>query len=138
MLTPDRLLRLFIEMIFILLGGMVVWLGLTGHIFFDRRRGTWIGVSLALVVWGGRALFPSGKWAAPLERWTRGLSLTVLGLLMFAISRVPFYGLAGFLRQPALFWQCGVFLARRLSSARCNRACEISTNLNPALYSRPR
>jgi hypothetical protein len=84
MLTPDKTLRLSIEVIFILLGGLVIWLGLTGHIFFDRRRASWLILSIALILWGARALYRSGA------DWSRGLSLLLLGLVMLAISRVPF------------------------------------------------
>jgi hypothetical protein len=90
MLTPEKLLRLTIEIIFMLLGGLIVWLGLTGHIFFDRRKISWLILSAAIILWGLRALYSSGKWRSRWENWTRGLSLTLLGAVMLAISRVPF------------------------------------------------
>jgi hypothetical protein len=90
MLTPQQMLRIFIEIIFILLGGLVVWLGLTGHILFDRRKPGWLLLSGAVIVWGLRALYkPAPGWSRT-EQWTRGLSLTLLGLVMLSISRVPF------------------------------------------------
>lgn len=90
MLTPERVLRLTIELIFILLGTLVVWLGLTGRIFFERRRPAWFILSAVLILWGLRALFSSKKWWANWESWTRGLSLTLLGAVMLLISRAPF------------------------------------------------
>jgi hypothetical protein len=90
MLTPQQLLRITIEIIFVLLGGLVVWLGLTGHILFDRRKQGWLLLSLAVILWGLRALFKPVRWWSRTEQWTRGLSLTLLGLVMLAISRVPF------------------------------------------------
>ena len=90
MLTPERILRLTIEMIFVLLGGLVVWLGLTGNIFFDRRKTSWLILSAAIILWGLRALYGPKKWWARWENWTRGLSLTLLGAVMLVISRVPF------------------------------------------------
>jgi hypothetical protein len=90
MLTPDRLLRFMIELIFVMLGALVIWLGVTGHILFDRRKLSWMLVSAALLIWGLRAVFKPGKWWSRWENWTRGLSLTLIGLLMLAISRVPF------------------------------------------------
>src|SRR6266851_412751 len=90
MVTPERMLRLIIEVIFVLLGGLVTWLGWTGHIFFDRRKISWVVLSSALILWGLRALYKPNKSWTRWENWTRGLSLTLLGLVMLAISRVPF------------------------------------------------
>jgi hypothetical protein len=90
MLTPQHLLRIVIEIIFVLLGGLVVWLGLTGQIFFDRRKLPWLILSVSLILWGLRALYKPEQRSPRLEHWTRGLSLTLLGVVMLAISRVPF------------------------------------------------
>ena len=89
-LTPDKTLRLSIELIFALLGALVIWLGATQHIFFDRRRISWLLLSIALILWGGRALYRPGKYWSPTENFTRGLSLLLLGAVMLAISRVAF------------------------------------------------
>jgi hypothetical protein len=88
--TPDKTLRLSIEFIFVLLGALVIWLGATQHIFFDRRRISWLLLSIALILWGGRALYRPGKYWSPTENFTRGLSLLLLGAVMLAISRVAF------------------------------------------------
>ena len=90
MLTPDKSLRLLIEFIFMLLGGLIVWLGLTEHIFFDRRRPAWLILSIAILLWGARALYRPGKFWSRWEDWTRGISMLLLGVVMAAISRVPF------------------------------------------------
>ena len=90
MLTPERLLRLMVEVIFILLGALVIWLGLERRIFVDRRSIPWMLLSVALILWGLRALPRRGQWWARWENWARGLSLILLGLLMLVISRVPF------------------------------------------------
>lgn len=90
MFTPQRLLRMVIELLFVLLGGMVIWLGLSGQIFFDRRKPSWLLLSAALILWGLRALYRPAQSSAQLERWTRGLSLILLGIVMLAMSRVPF------------------------------------------------
>ncbi len=90
MLTPQQALRITIEIIFVLLGGLVVWLGLSEHILFDRRKPGWLLLSAALIAWGVRALYKPGQWRSRMEQWTRGLSLTLLGVAMLAISRVPF------------------------------------------------
>jgi hypothetical protein len=90
MLTPQQVLRITIEIIFVLLGGLVVWLGLSGHILFDRRKSGWLLLSVALILWGLRALYKPGQWWSRWEHWTRGVTLTLLGVVMLAISRVPF------------------------------------------------
>jgi hypothetical protein len=90
MLTPERLLRFTIELIFLLLGILVAWLALAGRIFVDRHGKAWLILSAALVLWGLRALYKPGQWWARWENWTRGLSLMLLGILMLAITRVPF------------------------------------------------
>lgn len=90
MFTPQRLLRMVIELLFVLLGGMVIWLGLSGQIFFDRRKPSWLLLSAALILWGLRALYRPAQSSSQLERWTRGLSLILLGIVMLAMSRVPF------------------------------------------------
>ncbi len=90
MLTPQQALRITIEIIFVLLGGLVVWLGLSEHILFDRRKPGWLLLGAVLIVWGIRALYKPGQWWSRNEQWTRGLSLSLLGVVMLGISRVPF------------------------------------------------
>jgi hypothetical protein len=91
MLTPERLLRLVIEVIFVLLGLLVVWLGLTGHIFFDRHKLSWLILSVALILWGLRGIYTKpGRKPPQVEDYTRAISLMLLGIVLLAISRVPF------------------------------------------------
>jgi len=93
MLTPERLSRLMIEFIFVLLGALLVWLGLAGPAHgrtVDRHSAAWLILSAALIVWGLRALYGPGQWWLRWQNWTRGLSLALLGVLMLVITRVPF------------------------------------------------
>jgi hypothetical protein len=92
-LTPDKSLRLAIEMIFILLGGLVFWIGHSGHFpySFNPHGMGWILLSAALIFWGARALYQPGKYWSRWESWSRGLSLLLLGVVMLGISRVPFH-----------------------------------------------
>jgi hypothetical protein len=89
-LTPERLFRFTIELIFVLLGFLVIWLGLARRIYVDRHSGAWLILSVVLILWGLRALYKPGQWWARWQNWTRGLSLSLLGILMLVISRVPF------------------------------------------------
>lgn len=80
-----------IEIIFVLLGLLVVWLGLTGHIFFNRHKLSWLILSVGLILWGLRALYRKPRSEPPrAEDYTRAVSLTLLGVVLLAISRVPF------------------------------------------------
>jgi hypothetical protein len=90
MLSPARLTQLMVEMIFVLLGVLVVWLGLNGRIYFDRRSIAWLMISVGAVAWGLMALGKPGQWWVRWQKWNRGGSLILLGLLMLAITRVPF------------------------------------------------
>jgi len=93
MLTPERLFRLMIELIFVLLGGLLICFGVAGLAHgrtVDRHGAPWLVLSVALIVWGLRALYSPGQWWLRWQNWTRGLSLALLGALMLAISRVPF------------------------------------------------
>lgn len=93
MLTPERLLRLIIEFIFILLGALLVWFAFAGPVYgrtVDRHSLSWVILSVVLILWGLRALYKPGQWWLRWQNWTRGLSLVLLGILMLVISRVPF------------------------------------------------
>jgi hypothetical protein len=90
MLTPERVLRLMIEFVFVLLGAMVLWLAWAQRIFVDRHSSAWLILSVALILWGCRALYKPGQWWLRWENWTRGLSLSLLGALMLVMKWVPF------------------------------------------------
>lgn len=93
MFTPQRLLRAIIEVLFVLLGGLVIWLGLSGESLvysFNPRRPGWLILSVAIILWGLRALYRPGPGSTPVERWTRGLSLVLLGGVMLVMAEARF------------------------------------------------
>ncbi len=90
MLSPSQLFRLINELIFLLLGGLLAWIGASGRVFFDRRSLAWVIVSLTLILWGLRALAKPGRWEERWQNWMRGISLVLTGAILLAISRVPF------------------------------------------------
>ena len=107
MLQPEQMIRMVIELIFMLLGGLAVWLGLTNQIFADPRKPTWLILAVALIAWGAYAFArPARMWQSG-ERWTRGISLILLGIVMLAIARAPFVMIG------KLFAVAGVILAVR-------------------------
>lgn len=93
MLTLERLQRFTIELIFILLGALLIWLGVGGPVHgrtVNRHSPAWLILSVALLLWGLRGLPRRGQWWARWENWTAGLSLVLLGLLMLTMRWVPF------------------------------------------------
>jgi len=106
-LSPAKLTQLVVELIFLMLGVLVVWLGATGHINFDRRSIGWFVISVGVVAWGLVALGKPAEWWARWQKWNRGGSMVVLGVLMLAIMRVPFLWVGRLLAV------CGVVLVLR-------------------------
>src|SRR6266705_515045 len=71
MLTPERFLRLMIELIFVMLGVLFLLLGLARRIYVDRHSTAWLILSVALVLWGLRALYLCGPNAGGPGRCAR-------------------------------------------------------------------
>jgi hypothetical protein len=90
MLSPARLTQLLTEFVFLLLGALVMWLAANGRIYFDRHSVAWLVLSTALIAWGLVALAKPGQFWARWQKWNRGGSLVLLGVVMLALSRVPF------------------------------------------------
>jgi TM2 domain-containing membrane protein YozV len=90
MLTPARMSQSLVELVFVLLGSLVIFLGVNQRIYFDRHGSAWLVLSVALIAWGLIALAKPGHWWAKWQKWNRGGSLILLGAVMLAISRVPF------------------------------------------------
>jgi hypothetical protein len=90
MLSPARLTEFLTEFVFLLLGALALWLALNHQISFDRHSARWLILSGALVAWGLLALARPGQFWAKWQKWNRGVSLVLLGLIMFAMSRVSF------------------------------------------------
>lgn len=90
MLTPNQVTRLFVEFIFVLLGTLLLWLDLAGKLFVDRHSMGWMGLSIAMLLWGAWALVRPGKKWATGERWVRGVSLALLGSVMMITALVSF------------------------------------------------
>src|SRR5579883_2176231 len=104
-LKPERVLAFTIELIFVLLGAIVVWLGLTSHIFFNRRGLAWIVLSAVIVLWGLRSLYKPGQWWLRRQIMTRGISLCCSGssCCVWPGRRLP--GSGSSWRLPASFWR---------------------------------
>jgi hypothetical protein len=85
--TPNQLLRLLIELIFVFLGGLLIWVAFNGHYLnVDPRSVGWLLLAGLLVVYGLVTI----RWRGP-ERamaMVRGGSLVIVGLAMLALAHV--------------------------------------------------
>jgi hypothetical protein len=86
--TPASLLRMTNEIIFVLLGGLLVWVGLSSRFMFDPRKPAWLGLGAVLVYWGARAWIKTKRAAQTVERTAMrvgGASLAIVGLMMLGL-----------------------------------------------------
>ena len=90
MLSTSTLLRITTELVLVPLGGLLVWVGVTGRFWWERRSLGWIALGVILIYWGVRAVLRAGRYQTRWEHRVRGGSLSVLGLLMLGIAAVPF------------------------------------------------
>jgi hypothetical protein len=107
MLNPARMSQSIVELVFVLLGALVMFLGVNQRIYFDRHGIAWLVLGVALIAWGLFALAKPGQWWAKWQKWNRGGSLILLGGVMLVISHVPF------LWVPKLLVVAGLILAVR-------------------------
>jgi hypothetical protein len=115
MRSATDLLRVLIEFIFVLLGALLLWVGVTGHFLFgrfDRRSIPWIALAILALYSGVRALSRAGRSARLLEGRIRGFSLALLGLVMLGVAGLPFT----FVR-PLLGVAGGTLVLRGIASA---------------------
>jgi len=115
MRTAAQLFRLLIELIFVLLGVLMVLVAILQRFFFDRRSGRWIGLGIILVYLGLRTWWRASR--SP-TRWEvavailRGGSLALVGAMMLGMAWLPFPYIA-----PLLGGAGGILALRGLVSA---------------------
>jgi hypothetical protein len=93
MVNPANLFRMMTEMIFVLLGGLLVFLGLSNRFAFNPRSPAWLGLGAVLVYWGARAWMKTTRAARTADRTVArvsGVSLVLVGFLMFGLVTVEF------------------------------------------------
>jgi hypothetical protein len=112
---PSQMLRLLTEVIFLLAGALLLFVGLTGRYLFDARRPSWLVLAVILFFWGLRSWRRARLVAVrPLRLAAQlgGVSLVLVGAIMLSLAWVRF-GLVG----PLLAAAGGVFILRGLVSA---------------------
>ena len=113
MLKPVNLFRMMTEFIFILLGGFLAWLGVSGRLELDNfnpRGPAWLGLGAILIYWGARTWAKTARAARTSDRTVAqvgGASLILVGLMMLSLVFVEFR------RVPAVFVAAGTILALR-------------------------
>jgi len=97
MLTPANLFRMMTEFIFILLGGFLIWLGMTNRFLnpvnFDPRSPAWLGLGAVLIYCGVRTWLKTSRAARTSERTVArvgGASLVIVGLAMLSLVFLTF------------------------------------------------
>jgi len=89
--TPASLLRMTNELIFVMLGGLLIWVGLSNRFMFDLRRPAWLGLGVVLVYWGARGWLKTQRAARTPDRTAArigGASLALVGLMMLSLVLV--------------------------------------------------
>ena len=115
MRDPFQMFRVMTEMVFMLAGALLIFVGLTGRYVFDARRPSWLVLAAILVLWGTRAWRRARLIAVRNLRWAAqsgGVSLILVGLIMISLAWVRF-GWVG----PLLAIAGGVFVVRGLITA---------------------
>src|SRR5271170_1565888 len=104
MRNSNQLFRMLNEFLFLLVGGMLVWVGLFGRLYlFDPRRTSWLVLTGVLMLWGLRTWRKAPRSAARSERIAAqigGGSVALAGLLLLSLAWVS-YRWAGILLATA-------------------------------------
>jgi hypothetical protein len=90
MQSPAKLIRLGQEVVFVLLGLLLIRVAAMGRILWDRKSQLWIALGALLIVLGVRAWMRAGRYVTRWEHRARGATLVLLGLCMLAITLAPF------------------------------------------------
>jgi hypothetical protein len=103
------------EMVFMLAGTLLLFVGLTSRYLFDARRPSWLVLAVILFFWGARSWRRARLIAVRNLRWAAqlgGVSLMLVGIIMLSLAWVQL-GLVG----PLLATAGAVFVARGLVTA---------------------
>ncbi len=88
---PQHLFRVLNELVFVLLGGMLMWIASTGRYLFNPRRMAWILISGMALVLGLMSLLTRGGEPSRAGAYVRGGSLILVGLVMIGMAWAPYW-----------------------------------------------
>ena len=111
----SRMIRLLTEVVFLLAGALLLFVGLTGRYLFNARRPSWLVLAVILLFWGIRSWRRARLVAVRqlcLVAQLGGVSLMLVGVIMLSLAWVRL-GLVG----PLLAAAGGIFVLRGLLSA---------------------
>jgi hypothetical protein len=115
MQNVNQLFRLLTEVVFILVGWLLLWVAMTGRYLFDPRRPDWVALSAVLVLWGLGTWWRGRKMTVRVWRIAAkigGASLVLAGLLMMSLAWAPFHWIGWLLALAG-----GVFVVRGIVTA---------------------
>jgi hypothetical protein len=93
MLQPLQLFRIMNEMLFVVVGALLLWVALAGRYFFDPRTPSWLILAAVLIVWGVFTWLKARKVASSRSRLAMrigGGSVMLVGLIMVSLAWAPF------------------------------------------------
>jgi hypothetical protein len=90
MRNPAQLFALLNELIFVLVGAILLWVALAGRYFFNPRQTGWLVVSVVLVLWGLRTWRRAGVAGMRAVAKIGGGSLAAVGLIFLSLAWAPF------------------------------------------------
>jgi len=88
--THAQMFRLFNELIFVLLGVLLIVMALAGRYAHPGRSAPWIILGVILFYWGLRIWMRSTAVKPNLESRVRAGSLALVGAMVLAIAWLPF------------------------------------------------
>lgn len=88
---PQHLFRVLNELIFVLLGGILIWIAVTGAYRFNPRSMQWFLLSGLAIVLGLMSLLTRNTDPTRAGAYVRGGSLILVGLVMLSMAWAPYW-----------------------------------------------
>ena len=115
MLDLLRLFRVVNEMIFVVIGALLLWVAFAGRFLFDPRQPSWLILAGVVIAWGIYTWRRASRIAATRTRLAMkigGGSVALVGLIMASLAWAPFAWAGALLGTAG-----GIFVVRGLVTA---------------------